>query len=49
MQKIVSVVGGKHSGKTSVIEYLIAELKSRQRRGSESKKKASTAKPGPGK
>jgi molybdopterin-guanine dinucleotide biosynthesis protein B len=29
LQKIVAVVGGKHSGKTTVIEHLIAELKSR--------------------
>lgn len=29
MPKIVAVVGGKHSGKTTVIEHLIAELKSR--------------------
>jgi molybdopterin-guanine dinucleotide biosynthesis adapter protein len=27
--KIVAVVGGKHSGKTTVIEHLIVELKSR--------------------
>ena len=27
--KIVAVVGGKHSGKSTVIEHLIAELKSR--------------------
>ena len=30
MPKIVAVVGGKHSGKTTVIEHLIAELKSRK-------------------
>ena len=29
MLKIVAVVGGKHSGKSTVIEHLIAELKSR--------------------
>jgi molybdopterin-guanine dinucleotide biosynthesis protein B len=29
MPKIVAVVGGKHSGKTTVIEHLIAELKHR--------------------
>ena len=29
MPKIVAVVGGKHSGKTTVIEHLIAELKRR--------------------
>ena len=29
MPRIVAVVGGKHSGKTTVIERLIAELKSR--------------------
>ncbi len=29
MPKLVAVVGGKHSGKTTVIEHLIAELKSR--------------------
>ena len=29
MPKIVAVVGGKHSGKTTVIESLIAELKCR--------------------
>ena len=29
MPKIVAVVGGKHSGKTTVIEHLITELKSR--------------------
>ena len=27
--KLVAVVGGKHSGKTTVVEHLIAELKSR--------------------
>jgi len=30
LPKIVAVVGGKHSGKTTVIEHLIAELKSRK-------------------
>ena len=29
MPKLVAVVGGKHSGKTTVVEHLIAELKSR--------------------
>lgn len=29
MPKIVAVVGGKHSGKTTVVEHLIKELKSR--------------------
>ncbi len=29
MPKLVAVVGGKHSGKTTVIEHLIAELKRR--------------------
>ena len=29
MPKLVAVVGGKHSGKTKVIEHLISELKSR--------------------
>lgn len=29
LPKMVAVVGGKHSGKTTVIEHLIAELKSR--------------------
>ena len=29
MPKIIAVVGGKHSGKTTVVEHLIAELKSR--------------------
>lgn len=29
MPKLVAVVGGKHSGKTTVIEHLIAEFKSR--------------------
>ena len=29
MPKLVAVVGGKHSGKTTVIEHLIAELKHR--------------------
>ncbi|MCW4030579.1 MAG: molybdopterin-guanine dinucleotide biosynthesis protein B [Candidatus Bathyarchaeota archaeon] len=29
MVKVVAVVGGKHSGKTTVIEHLIAELKRR--------------------
>ncbi len=29
MPRIVAVVGGKHSGKTMIIEHLIAELKSR--------------------
>ena len=29
MLKIVAVVGGKHSGKSTVIEHLIAELKNR--------------------
>ncbi len=29
LPKLVAVVGGKHSGKTTVIEHLIAELKSR--------------------
>ncbi len=28
MPKLVAVVGGKHSGKTTVIEHLLAELKS---------------------
>lgn len=31
MPKMVAVVGGKHSGKTTVIEHLIAELKNRKR------------------
>jgi molybdopterin-guanine dinucleotide biosynthesis protein MobB len=30
LPKIVAVVGGKHSGKTTVIEHLVAELKSRK-------------------
>jgi molybdopterin-guanine dinucleotide biosynthesis protein MobB len=30
LPRIVAVVGGKHSGKTTVIEHLIAELKSRK-------------------
>jgi molybdopterin-guanine dinucleotide biosynthesis protein B len=30
LPKIVAVVGGKHSGKTTVIEHLIAELKKRK-------------------
>jgi len=30
LPKIVAVVGGKHSGKTTVIEHLITELKSRK-------------------
>jgi molybdopterin-guanine dinucleotide biosynthesis protein MobB len=30
LPKIVAVVGGKHSGKTTVVEHLIAELKSRK-------------------
>jgi len=29
LPKLVAVVGGKHSGKTTVIEHLIAELKTR--------------------
>jgi molybdopterin-guanine dinucleotide biosynthesis protein B len=29
LPKLVAVVGGKHSGKTTVIEHLVAELKSR--------------------
>lgn len=29
LPKVVAVVGGKHSGKTTVIEHLIAELKQR--------------------
>ena len=29
LTKLVAVVGGKHSGKTTVVEHLIAELKSR--------------------
>jgi molybdopterin-guanine dinucleotide biosynthesis protein MobB len=29
LPKLVAVVGGKHSGKTTVIERLIAELKRR--------------------
>jgi len=29
LPKLVTVVGGKHSGKTTVIEHLLAELKSR--------------------
>ena len=29
LPKLVAVVGGKHSGKTTVIEHLIAELKHR--------------------
>ena len=29
LPKMVSVIGGKHSGKTTVIEHLIVELKSR--------------------
>jgi molybdopterin-guanine dinucleotide biosynthesis protein MobB len=29
LPKIVAVVGGKHSGKTTIVEHLIAELKSR--------------------
>ena len=30
MPKLVAVVGGKHSGKTTVIEHLNRELKSRR-------------------
>jgi molybdopterin-guanine dinucleotide biosynthesis protein B len=29
LPKVVSVVGGKHSGKTTIVEHLIAELKRR--------------------
>ena len=29
LPKLVAVVGGKHSGKTTIIEHLIAELKRR--------------------
>jgi molybdopterin-guanine dinucleotide biosynthesis protein MobB len=32
LPKIIAVVGGKHSGKTTVIEHLIVELKSRSYR-----------------